>query len=190
MLSWEKALFLPLRWPWALWGCLMAVRDKLTGSFVDFRITPKGDAAARTLPLKILAVYTLLALGAVLPVLLSDRLANARGFLLLALLNAVVYSLLVVVIVWRHIADTGAIRLQPVLATLGQFGAVALVSGAVMLGFVWRGVEGVQALAFGLEPLRLVRAEYGIAGAGQSSRDRIYFVWDPGWVSGPAGTAE
>ena len=190
VLSWEKALFLPLQWPWALWGCMMAVRDKLTGSFVDFRITPKGDAAARTLPLKILAVYTLLALGAALPVLLSDRLANARGFLLLALLNAMVYSLLVVVIVWRHLADTGAIRLQPLLATLGQFGAVALVSGAVALGFVWRSVEGLQALAFGLEPLRLVRAEYGIAGAGHSSEDRIYFVWDPGWVSGPAATAE
>jgi cellulose synthase (UDP-forming) len=60
VISWEKALFLTLQWPWVFWGCAMAIRDKLTGSFVDFRITPKGTAAARSLPFKVLAVYTVL----------------------------------------------------------------------------------------------------------------------------------
>lgn len=26
-ISWEKALFLALQWPWTAWGCLMALRD-------------------------------------------------------------------------------------------------------------------------------------------------------------------
>lgn len=183
VLSWEKALFLPLQWPWVFWGCAMAVRDRLTGSFVDFRITPKGAAAARALPWKVLLVYTLLALGATLPVLFSAELANARGFLLLALLNAVLYTALVVVIVWHHLRETGAIRHQPLTATLGQTAAACAVLATVALGFSWRGVESVHALAFGLEPLRLVRAEYGIAGAGYGAKDRIYFIWDPGWVT-------
>ncbi|MBJ2150319.1 glycosyltransferase family 2 protein [Paracoccus sp. IB05] len=183
VISWEKALFLAMQWPWALWGCAMAVRDRLTGSFVDFRITPKGEAAARTLPLKVLAVYTLLALGATLPVLFSAELANARGFLLLALLNAALYTALVVVIVWHHLRETGAIRHQSGLSTLGQTAAAGVVLATVALGFSWRGVESMHALAFGLEPLRLVRAEYGIAGAGYGANDRIYFIWDPGWIT-------
>jgi cellulose synthase (UDP-forming) len=182
VLSWEKALFLPIQWPWVFWGCAMAVRDRLTGTFVDFRITPKGAAAARALPLKVLGVYTVLALCATLPVLFSQELANARGFLLLALLNAVLYAAVVVVIVLRHFIDTGALRSQSLFASLAQTVAAVTVVITVALGFSWRGVESLQALAFGLEPLQLVRAEYGIAGAGHAAKDRITFVWDPGWI--------
>lgn len=182
VISWEKALFLPLQWPWAFWGCAMAIRDKVTGTFVDFRITPKGKAAAQVLPVKIIVVYTALALGATLPVILSEELGNARGFLLLALLNAVLYTAVVVVIVWHHLADTGALRLQPIWSSVTQIGAAAVVMVAVVTGFSLRGAEGLHALAFGLEPLQLVRAEYGTAGAGREAKGTIYFVWDPGWV--------
>lgn len=186
VLSWEKALFLALQWPWVMWGCLMALRDKLTGTFVDFRITPKGSAAAQVLPMRVLAVYTVLALGATLPVLFSTELANARGFLLLALLNAVLYTALVVIIVWRHLADTGALRHQPAFASAAQLLASVAVIATVATGFSWRGVESLHALAHGLEPLRLVRAEYNVAGAGRSAADTVNFVWDPGWNSRPA----
>ena len=184
VLSWEKALFLSLQWPWVLWGCIMAIRDKLTGTFVDFRITPKGSAAAQTLPIKVVLVYTGLALGATLPVLFSDGLGNARGFLLLALLNAVLYTALVVVIVWRHLADTGAVKTQKLQASAMQIAAAVVVVSTVMTGFSWRGVESIHALAFGLEPIRLVRVEYGLSGAGHMAKDRVDFVWDPGWVQG------
>ena len=182
VLSWEKALFLSLQWPWVLWGCAMAIRDKLTGTFVDFRITPKGNAAAKVLPVKVVLVYTGLALGATLPVLFSDELGNARGFLLLALLNAVLYTSLVVVIVWRHLADSNAFRIQTFAVSAIQISAAVIVLGAVMAGFSWRGVESIQALAFGLEPIQLVRVEYGLSGAGHMAMDRVYYVWDPGWV--------
>lgn len=184
VLSWEKALFLAMQWPWVFWGCAMAVRDWVTGTFVDFRITPKGAAAARSLPFRVLAVYTALALGATLPVLFSEELGNARGFLLLALLNAILYAVLVVVIVLRHMADTGALRFQSVPTSLTQIAAAAAVVATVIAGFSYRGIESVHALAFGLEPLQLVRVEYGIAGAGHQATDRIYFIWDPGWIRG------
>ena len=44
VLSWEAMFFLFARWPWALAGTIAAVRDWATGSFVDFRITPKGSS--------------------------------------------------------------------------------------------------------------------------------------------------
>ena len=184
VISWEKAMFLALQWPWALWGCIMAARDTLTGKFVDFRITPKGTTVAQPLPYKIVLLYTGLALGASLPVIFSDGLANARGFLLLALLNAVLYTALVGVIVWHHLTDTGTWRVQPWRDSLMQIALAGLVAGTALTGFVTRGTEGMHALAFGLEPLRLVRVEYGIAGAGYEAKERLLFVWDPVWNSG------
>lgn len=182
VLSWEKALFLPLQWPWVFWGCAMAIRDRLTGTFVDFRITPKGDAAAAQLPTKVLAVYAVLALVAMAPVLFVEDLTNARGFLLLALLNAVLYAALVVVIVWHHLRATWPAARRAPGRTLFQTATAAAVVAALATGFTWRGVESLHALAFGLEPLRLIRVEYGIAGAGAGAGNRIYFRWDPGWV--------
>jgi cellulose synthase (UDP-forming) len=182
VISWEKALFLSLQWPWVLWGCAMALRDKLTGSFVDFRITPKGESAQQVLPMKIVLLYAALALGATLPVIFSEDLGNARGFLLLALLNAVLYGAVVVVIVWRHLVDTRALTFQHWRVTGFQIASSASVVVAVGLGFMWRGVESIHALAFGIEPFQLVRVEYGLAGAGFVAKERIEFVWDPGWV--------
>src|SRR5690606_33391549 len=51
VLSLEMTFFLFARWPWALAGTLAAVRDWATGSFVDFRVTPKGAADVDPLPL-------------------------------------------------------------------------------------------------------------------------------------------
>ncbi|TIP32714.1 MAG: N-acetylglucosaminyltransferase, partial [Mesorhizobium sp.] len=50
-LSWEGTLFLFFaRWPWVLWGTLSAVRDCITKSFVEFRVTPKGSGPKHLLP--------------------------------------------------------------------------------------------------------------------------------------------
>jgi len=129
-----------------------------------------------------LLVYAALALGAALPVYFGGNLENARGFLLLGMINALLYGVLVVVIVWRHLADTGAIRFQRISVTTAQFAASLSVCVAVIGGLSWRGVEGLHALAFGLEPFHLVRVEFGAAGAGQGAKQHVYFVWDPGWA--------
>ena len=61
LFGWEGVVFILLRWPWSLAGSLAAVRDHITGSFVDFRITPKGDQGLRKLPARIIAPYIALA---------------------------------------------------------------------------------------------------------------------------------
>jgi cellulose synthase (UDP-forming) len=181
VIGWEKMLFLALQWPWVLWGCLMAVRDRLTGHFVDFRITPKGQGARRHLPGKVLGLYTLLAVGCSVPVLLADDLTEARGFLLLSLLNGLIYTSLVVVMVTQHLRENGANWRSDLRALTVQTTAAGGVVLLLCAGFAWRGVESLHALAFGLEPLQLVSAEYAASGAGLGNTLTVHFRFDPRW---------
>jgi cellulose synthase (UDP-forming) len=181
VIGWEKMLFLALQWPWVLWGCLMAIRDRVTGRFVDFRITPKGQVTGRYLPGKILGLYTLLALGCSVPVLLADDLMDARGFLLLSLLNGLLYTSLLVVIVTQHLRENGIDVRGGLRDLIVQLGAACGVVVLLMAGFAWRGTESLHALAFGLEPLQLVRAEYSASGAGQGDTLTVHFRFDPRW---------
>ncbi len=48
--SWEIIVFVFARWPWMLLGSTMALRDWLSGGFVDFRVTPKGTGGVGPAP--------------------------------------------------------------------------------------------------------------------------------------------
>ena len=167
VISWEKALFLLVQWPWVAWGCIMALRDRVTGRFVDFRITPKGADSAAPLPYRILAVYGVLLIGAVAPVLILDRVEDAAGFYLLSALNGLLYAAILWVAVLGHIRETGLARgphrwwreMRPHLGTAG-LGAVLVVS-AISL----RAAEGVHALTYGTGLTALTRTEFIVSGA-------------------------
>ena len=183
VIAWEKAFFVLLQWPWVTWGCLMAIRDRLSGRFVDFRITPKGEAASARLPGKIMAVYVALALGALAPVVLVGNVTQARGFYLLSLLNAVLYGALLVVILTRHLVEN---RQRGAFAQMRRVlpGYATLTAALVALG-VWsvvlRGPESLQALAFGLEPLQVSEVEYVVSGAGMGRAGDVHIRFAPQW---------
>ncbi|WP_417268711.1 glycosyltransferase family 2 protein [Celeribacter baekdonensis] len=168
VLSWEKAFFVLLQWPWVLWGCAMSVYDRLSGKFVDFRITPKGEAASATLPVRIMAVYAALALGALVPVLLVSELREARGFYLLSIVNVVLYLALLATIFIRHLLENrrpGLIR-ELGLRLPGYVSAMTCMVALTVWGVSLRGVESFQALAVGFEPAGLTKVEYVVSGAG------------------------
>jgi cellulose synthase (UDP-forming) len=175
VLGWEKALFLALQWPWVLWGCVMALRDRITGRFVDFRITPKGDAATADLPLKVLLPYVVLALGCILPVLLVDDLRVAMGFYFLTLLNGTVYTIIAFVIVIRHMRDNGIGLRQGVRAIPLQIAILPVVGALALSALVSRGPESVLALSIGLVDADIVRYEYMVSGAGMGGTDNVRF---------------
>ena len=186
VIAWEKALFLLVQWPWVAWGCIMALRDRLTGRFVDFRITPKGQGAATVLPYKIIAVYGLLLLGAVSPVLILADVRQAAGFYLLSALNGSFYATILWVAVLGHIREAGLAdqprawwrEMRPHLGTAG-LGAVLLIF-AVSL----RAAEGVHALTLGTGLNSLTRAEFIVSGAasgGSVGAARIRFVAPAQW---------
>ncbi|WP_372839273.1 glycosyltransferase family 2 protein [Phaeovulum sp.] len=182
IISWEKALFMPLQWPWVLWGCVMAVRDRLTGSFVDFRITPKGAAVSRRLPFKVLGVYVALALGCILPVLLVPEVHEARGFYLLLTFNAIIYTAIVGVIVVHHRKESGVHWRAQARDTFAHFGVTAALIALVATSLALRATESLHALAYGLEPLHITKAEYPISGAASAKGGpSVVFRLDVGW---------
>lgn len=182
ILSWEKMLFVVLQWPWVLWGVTMAVRDRISGNFVDFRITPKGEAASSNLPNSIVMLYTFLALGSIIPVLVQDDLTEARGFYLLALMNAVAYVAVLTVSIVNHLRQA-----PPSLTKLGkkaavQVGSLILIISLFLGAIIIRGDVGLHALAYGLQPLQITRVEYIVAGAGQGKPGDFHVQFDLGWI--------
>ena len=177
VISWDRVLFVMLQWPWVLWGCLAAVRDKVTNQFVDFRITPKGEGQSKQLPFKILGVYAVLALGCILPVLVFDDLRNAQGFYILTLFSGLLYSLTLIRIVLLHYAEDG----WRIGAARGSFLAHMTAVTAVVALFgtaaSMRSAEGAYALAIGLEPLELVEVRTRIAGAGSASQSPFEYTF-------------
>jgi cellulose synthase (UDP-forming) len=93
VVSWETALFVFVRWPWSLLGCLVAVRDRLRRHRAAFRITPKPGADHETaLPARFSLPYLVLALLAISPVLLVPDIGSAGGYVIFTALNALIYT--------------------------------------------------------------------------------------------------
>ncbi len=181
VISWEKALFLALQWPWALWGCVMAFRDRFGGGFVDFRITPKGEAAQAQLPIKILAPYAALAFACLLPVLFISDVENARGFYLFAAINGILFSSIVVVILFHHYRDRGAFSNRWRAYDAAKISLAPLLIATTFIAIGERGTEGLYALSKGAEPFQIIREEYAVAGAGMGTPGNVILVFDPGF---------
>lgn len=172
VLSWERVLFVLMQWPWVAWGCVMAVRDRLTGRFVDFRITPKGEAARGRLPFRVLAVYAALALGCLLPVLLVDEAQRSGGFYLIALFSGLLYGVVVAVTVVRHYRETRP-AWRPADLVL-QAGLVVGLAGAAAACVPERIGPGAHALMTGLDGIVVADALYNVAGAGGGAGQITY----------------
>ncbi len=180
ILSWEAMLFLLARWPWVLAGTFAAFRDWMTGTFVDFRITPKGASDVDALPLRVLAPYMSVVLLSILPVLLVQNAYQTRGFYVFAIINACFYILLVFMIVLQH-ARENTVRYrtrfyQPALAA-SLLALVALPS----LATAERGRDGIEALAWGTRSFTLFDDRFSVAGAGVGGRDAHTTVFNPRW---------
>jgi len=182
VLGWEKALFLALQWPWVLWGCLMAVRDRMNGNFVDFQITPKGAAAKAKLPLRVLLPYIVLTLGCIVPVLMVDHVINAKGFYFLTLLNGSIYAIITAVIVIHHIMDN-RLRLWDAFVQLPiQLPAVPVLLVLVIYSLALRGPESLLALSVGIGQDQMIRYEYVVSGAGMGGAGSVRYRWDPDFL--------
>lgn len=188
VLSWEKALFPCAQWPWVLWGCLMAVRDSLTGRFVDFRITPKGASAAANLPLRVILPYVVIALIAILPVLAVEDAGDAAGFYLLCLFNAVLYVAVLGVAIVHHIRQsefgwTGRLR-----RSVPQMAVVLGLAGLLAFSGWQRGMESLHYLSTGLGPYQFTKVEFLVSGAGQGGRRSMHYSLDLPFVRSTRGS--
>jgi len=189
VLGWEKAFFAALQWPWVLLGCFMALRDRLTGRFVDFRVTPKGEQKAKFVSWSVLMPYFGLAVVSLLPVLIVDGATTAAGFYLFALVNAAIYTALFLIIVTNHLRENANIearsagsRTLPTQMML-QFGCTAALLAAIGYGAAERSREAALALAATRGDIQFLQSGYLVAGAGQGTTGQVHVTYNSQWLS-------
>lgn len=183
MISWERTLFLMLQWPWVLWGCISAVRDSITGRFVDFRITPKGETGPTRLPVKVWGGYAILALGCILPVIWSDNLENAQGFYLLTLFAGLLYTATLTASVLLHFSENGWPVMLQLRDALVQFAVTLATISLLLSAFAMRSAESVYALAIGLDTIEVVGLRTRVAGAGSANRSAFEYEFVLDWTT-------
>lgn len=183
VLSWEMSLFLFARWPWALAGALAAVRDWATGSFVDFRVTPKGTSDVDPLPFRVLAPYGFLALASILPVLFVTHAGETSGFYIFAIVNAAIYVLLLVVIITQHARENTVCVsrrfYRPALA-----GSLMTLIALPCVGAMERGHDGLRSLTWDTNGYILFETRFSVAGAGVGGHELHRIVFNPHWRLG------
>ena len=189
VLSWESILFLLARWPWALAGTLAALRDWMTGSFVDFRVTPKGTSEVDPLPFRVLVPYGIIALGSVFAVLFVTDAGESRGFYLFAIFNSVIYAVLMIVVLVRHSLEN-KVRMTSVYyrsAVLATILSLVVLPG---IATAERGRESLEVLALGAKHVRLFDERYLVSGAGVGGSSLRITIFRPHWRSETSTTEE
>jgi cellulose synthase (UDP-forming) len=171
ILGWEAAIFLLARWPWSLAGTLFAVRDCLTGSFVDFRITPKGAKISSFPPARLIAPYLIMSLLPAGAALMVTEAGSARGYYLFAIINSVVYLAVLTVIIINHARENGLFFLQRQAAGKGALAAIAVCVAVASSAAHERGLEGIEAAAHGQKAITFTETRFAVAGAGQGGTD-------------------
>jgi cellulose synthase (UDP-forming) len=181
VLSWECIFFQFARWPWALAGTIAALRDWMTGSVVEFRITPKGGSEVNPLPVRVMAPYAFLSFASVLPVVLIDNSNEAGGFYVFALINAVLYAVLLSIIVVQH-ARENVVKVTNRTYRAGLAMAFAAILTLTGLGTARNGMDGLYSLAWGAGRVSLFRETFAIAGAGLGEAGIRRIRFEPQWL--------
>lgn len=165
--GWENIAFLFLRWPWALFGSMAAVVDRLRGQVAGFRVTPKGGRTTDPLPFRILAPYLVFALGSAAAAFFVRDAGTAAGFYIFTLLNAAIYAGFLAMVLVRHARENG---LPLIPRDKGSLAAVASILVTVALGggaIYENGPKGLAAMNEGITAFTLTRTQYPFSGAGQ-----------------------
>ena len=104
LLGWQVMVFTVARWPWVLWGSMQGAWAGLRRRDVPFRVTPKGDAAAKALPLRYVMPMLVIATSSALSLALLSG-GAAAGYRLLCGVSAVSNLATAVVVVSLHQRD-------------------------------------------------------------------------------------
>lgn len=167
ILGWESAVFLLARWPWSLAGSFFAVRDQITGSFVDFRITPKDGKIAAFPPLRVLAPYIVMSVSSSAVALLTVNPGSAKGYYLFAIINSIVYSAVLAVIIIGHARENGLSLVSTSRRGLAAVATLVMCLAVTSNAIYARGTHGLEAVAYGQNVITFTETHFSVAGAGQ-----------------------
>jgi hypothetical protein len=106
VISWEAALFQLARWPWVVQATIDGIQGSLLKKKFTWRVTPKGAVEISAISYKMIFPYILVCGISGLALIMSVNHENIRGYYWFALMQWLVYVLLVVVIVYRHVQES------------------------------------------------------------------------------------
>jgi cellulose synthase (UDP-forming) len=175
LFSWEAVLFLHARWPWTLAGSLVAIWDRVSRSFVDFRVTPKGKVISADLPFWAIAPYASLGLISGLSAIAFSDAENASGFYFFAILNCTLYSTLFAVTLVRHAIENDLSWSPRPLAAFVKYAACASLMLLAITGVTMRGPAALEGATWGAGSVKLTTTKFSASGAGQRG-DRIRHI--------------
>ena len=181
LFSWELPVFLFAKWPWVLFGTIAAVRDWLTGSFVDFKVTPKGTSTSDRLPFHVLVPYAFLSVASALPVILVENAQFASGFYIFALMNALIYGAIYLLALIKHGFEKHVRDYSPSY----RFGTAVVSLGicvTIAVGLELRGLRGVDAVTYGTPYFELMDRTFPVSGAGQGGSGVWTVKFNPHWL--------
>jgi hypothetical protein len=175
LFSWEGVLFLHARWPWTLAGTVVAVWDRVSRSFIDFRVTPKGNPTSPDLPFWAVAPYGLLGLISGLSAIVFSDAQNASGFYFFAILNCALYAALFIVTLVRHAIENDLSWSPRPLPAFVKYAACGSLVALTITGVTIRGPAALEGATWGAGPVKLTTTRFSASGAGQRG-DRIRHI--------------
>jgi cellulose synthase (UDP-forming) len=104
LFGWEVAVFTLARWPWLLGGYVQGTWAGLRKKDISFKVTPKGDTNAKTLPVRYVLPMLLFATINAAATVAFDG-GEASGYKFLAAFSAVSYIAASITIVALHLRD-------------------------------------------------------------------------------------
>ena len=113
VISWEAALFQLARWPWVIWGTLMALAGVIGRKNFNFKVTPKGAQNLQPLPWRTLLPYFALSLLFSAVSIGVENAGTVQGYYYFAVLNGVTYAIVVLVLIGRHYYENVNATLAP-----------------------------------------------------------------------------
>ncbi|MGE4428025.1 MAG: glycosyltransferase family 2 protein [Solirubrobacteraceae bacterium] len=148
VISWEMVLYRLVRWPWNALGCLIALYMVLTKRPVEWKVTPKGNAAlGRPLDLRVVLFPLLIVAIFAVPLLVVPDADAAGGYALAAILGACVYTLVAAALVGLHRRESpgaGRTGVGPLRLSAGPV-ALTMIAATVSV-VVLRGPASVQSV--------------------------------------------
>ncbi|MEX0173097.1 glycosyltransferase [Streptomyces sp. LMG1-1-1.1] len=106
LFSWEMWLFGLCRWPYAAWGVLAAVTQKLRPRQITFKVTPKKRDGLEPLPLRTIAPYLVITLFLSSSALVGQFTGPAVGYVFLCILGSASYTAVTLAIGALHVKET------------------------------------------------------------------------------------
>lgn len=102
IISWETILFQLVRWPWMVYGVMIAFFDAVFHHEFKFKVTPKGANTYKPLHIGLMLPYSAIIVLVTLSVIFTGMRPYVEGYRWLALLDCTIYAIVLVLIIHLH----------------------------------------------------------------------------------------